>query len=88
MLRSREDAMRKLMARIDWARTRARATSSSRELPLESLPQSLPLRGVLEHLVGSWQASSTASGWRRCWSSALKGRFVLVEAAPESPSDW
>jgi hypothetical protein len=85
MLRSRQDAVQKLMARIDLGQGTREGDFLSRELPLESLPQSSPLRGVLDvwsQLAGKFDRERLAPLLAR----ALNGRFVLVEAAPENPS--
>jgi hypothetical protein len=85
MLRSRQDAVQKLMARIDLGQGARQGDFLSRELPLESLPQSSPLRGVLDvwsQLAGRFDRERLAPLLAR----ALKGRFVLVEAAPGNPS--
>jgi hypothetical protein len=82
MLRSREDALRKLMARIDFGQGARAGDFLHQDLPLESLPQSSPLRGVLD----AWSASGGRFDRDRLaplLASALRGRFVLVEASPE-----
>jgi hypothetical protein len=85
MLRSRQDAVKKLMARIDLGHGTREGDFLSRELPLESLPQSSPLRGVLDvwsQLAGRFDRKRLAPLLQR----ALKGRFVMVESTPENPS--
>jgi hypothetical protein len=85
MLRSRQEAVRKLIARIDLGRAAREGDFLQQELPLESLPKSSPLRGVLD----MWSASDGKFDRERLaplLERALNGRFVLVETSPEKPS--
>jgi hypothetical protein len=85
MLRSRQDAVRKLMSRIDLGQGTRNGDFLQRDLPLESLQQASPLKGVLD----MWAASGGQFDRERLTpllESALNGRFVLVEASPEKPS--
>jgi hypothetical protein len=85
MLRSRQDAVRKLMARIDFGQGTREGDFLQTELPLESLPASSPLRSVLD----IWEASDGQFDRERLaplLERALNGRFVMVEASPEKPS--
>jgi hypothetical protein len=85
MLRSRQDAVHKLMARVDLGQGAREGDFLQRELPLESLPAASPLRSVLD----MWSASGGKFDRERIaplLERALKGRFVLVEASPERPA--
>jgi hypothetical protein len=85
MLRSRQDAVTKLMARVDLGRDAREGDFLQQELPLESLPASSPLRGVLD----IWSATGGRFDRERLTpllARALKGRFVMVEASPDRPS--
>jgi len=85
MLGSRQDAVRKLMARIDFGQGSREGDFLQQSLPLESLPASSPLKGVLD----LWSASGGKFDRERLaplLERALNGRFVLVEAVPDKPS--
>jgi hypothetical protein len=85
MLRSRQDAVQKLMTRVDLGRGVREGDFLQQELPLEGLPAASPLRSVLD----MWSASGGKFDRARLTpllARALKGRFVLVEASPDRPS--
>ena len=85
MLRSRQDAVSKLLARVDLGQGVRQGDFLQQELPLESLPEASPLRGVLD----LWSGSGGKFDRERLaplLARALKGRFVLVEASPDRPS--
>ncbi|MBX9588488.1 MAG: hypothetical protein K2X43_04230 [Hyphomonadaceae bacterium] len=85
MMRSREEAVRRLMSRVDFGQGTRDGDFLQQELSLESLPPSSPLRDVLE----MWRASGGKFDRERLaplLERALQGRFVLAEAAPNRPS--
>ncbi len=85
MLRSRQDAVSKLLARVDLGQGVRQGDFLQQELSLESLPEASPLRGVLD----LWSGSGGKFDRERLaplLARALKGRFVLVEASPDRPS--
>jgi hypothetical protein len=85
MLRSRQDAVRKLMARIDFGQGARDGDFLQQDLPLETLSPASPLRGVLD----AWSACGGKFDRARMaplLAKALNGRYVLVEASPEKPS--
>jgi hypothetical protein len=85
MLPSRQDAVRKLMSRVDFGQASRDGDFLQEALPLESLSSSSPLKGVLDF----WSASGGKFDRERLTpllQRALNGRFVLVEASPDRPS--
>ena len=85
MLRSRQDAVQKLMARVDLGQSTREGDFLHEELPLESLPSASPLRSVLD----MWSATGGKLDRERLTpllARALNGRFVMVEASPDRPS--
>ena len=68
MTRSRDEAVRKLMSRVDFGQGARDGDFLQEDLPLDGLPQTSPLWDVLE----AWRASggnSIANGWPPCWSA-------------------
>ena len=85
MTRSRDEAVRKLMARVDFGQGARDGDFLQEDLPLDDLPQSSPLWDVLE----AWRDSDGKFDRERLaplLERALNGRFVLVEASPERPA--
>ena len=85
MTRSRDEAVRKLMSRVDFGQGARDGDFLQEDLPLDGLPQTSPLWDVLE----AWRASGGKFDRERLaplLERALNGRFVLVEASPERPS--
>jgi hypothetical protein len=85
MLRSRDEAVRRLMARIDFGQGARDGDFLQESLPLDSLPRQSPLREVLD----VWRACGGKFDRNRLapiLERALNGRFVLVEAHPERPA--
>lgn len=85
MLRSRKDAVRSLMARVEFGKGTRDGDFLQQNLPLDSLPQSSPLKSVLE----LWSASGGKFDRERLMpllERALKGRFVLAQAVSDRPS--
>lgn len=85
MLRSSADAVRRLMARVDFRQGARDGDFLQQSLSLESLTQSSPLKGVLD----MWSTSGGKYDRERLaplLERALNGRFVLVEASPDRPS--
>jgi len=85
MMRSREEAVRKLMARVDFGEGARDGDFLQESLPLDSLSRSSPLREVLD----MWRASDGKFDRERLTpllERALSGRFVLVQAIADSPS--
>ena len=86
MVRSREEAVRKLMARVDFGQRRARRRfPAAGPAARQRCPQARPLRAC--------STSGRASGGKYdrerlapLLERALNGRFVLVEAPPTAPS--
>jgi hypothetical protein len=85
MLRSREDAVRRLMARVDFGVGNRDGDFLQQDLPLEALPASSPLKGVLT----MWAESDGRFDRERLapiLERSLNGRFVMVEASPTRPA--
>jgi len=85
MMRSRDEAVRKLLTRVDFGQGARDGDFLQQDLPLESLPDTSPLREVLD----MWRASGGRFDRERLaplLERALNGRFVLVEASPDRPS--
>jgi hypothetical protein len=85
LMRSRDEAVRKLMTRVDFGQGARDGDFLQQDLPLESLPDTSPLRDVLD----MWRASGGKFDRERLaplLERALNGRFVLVEANPERPA--
>src|SRR5438552_12879 len=81
---SRKDAVRKLIARVAAGQGTREGDFLQHSLPLERLPQSSPLKAVLD----IWSASGGKFDRKRLaplLERALNGRFVLVEAARDRP---
>jgi hypothetical protein len=84
MMRSREEAVRKLMNRVDFGQGAREGDFLQEVLPLDSLPRASPLREVLD----MWHALGGKLDRERLapvLDRALQGRYVLVEAAAERP---
>jgi hypothetical protein len=85
MLRSRDEAVRKLMARVDFGQGARDGDFLQESLPIDTLPRVSPLREVLD----VWRACGGKFDRERLapvLERALNGRFVLVEAHPERPA--
>jgi hypothetical protein len=85
MMRSRDEAVRKLMGRVDFDQGAREGDFLQEDLPLDSLPDTSPLRDVLN----MWHASGGKFDRERLapiLERALNGRFVLAEAASDRPS--
>ena len=82
MLRSREEVIRKLMARVDFGQGAREGDFLQESLPIDTLPRLSPLREVLD----AWRACGGRFDRERLapvLERALNGRFVLVEAFPD-----
>jgi len=85
MLRSRTDAVRRLMALVEFGVGARDDDFLHEELSLESLPDTSPLHGVLV----MWSESNGKYDRERLaplLEGRLNGRFVLVEASPTQPA--
>lgn len=81
MLPSRAEAVRRLLACVDFGVGNRDNDFLSRELPVESLPDTSPLRAVL----AMWSESNGRFNRDQLTpflERALNGRYVLVEASP------
>jgi hypothetical protein len=81
MLRSRADAVKRLLARVDFAIGGRESDFLHQELPLESLVEASPLK----RLLTLWSEASGVFDHERLapiLSGTLKERFVLVESSP------
>ncbi len=85
MLRSRQDAVRKLMTRVDFGRGKRDGDFLQRSLPLDSLSEASPLKAVLDMWCGS-EGKFDRERLAPLLERALNGRFVLVEAAADRPT--
>jgi hypothetical protein len=85
MLRSRADAVRRLMGRVDFGVGNRDGDFLCRELPLESLSESSPLKGVLT-MWSEAQGKFDRGRLEPLLARKLNGRFVLVEASPTRPA--
>ena len=86
MMRSRDEAVRKLMARVDFGQGARDGDFLQEDLPLDGLPANLAAEGRARSM---WRASGGKFDRERLaplLERALNGRFVLVEASPERPS--
>lgn len=84
MLPSLQEAVRRLLARVDPGVGARDGDFLQKLLPLEHLPPSSPLDGLL----AMWRQSAGKFDRERLeplLGRALNGRFVLVEASPERP---
>jgi hypothetical protein len=84
MLRSRQEAVRRLLARVDPGIGSREGDFLQQSLPLAALPSSSPLDGVL----AMWRDSAGRFDRERLdplLGRALNGRFVLVEASSDRP---
>ncbi len=81
MLRSRADAVKRLLARVDFSVGDRERDFLHQELPLESLDEASPLK----RLLTLWSEASGVFDHERLaplLRGTLKERFVLVEASP------
>ena len=81
MLRSRDEAVRRLMGRVDFGQGSRDGDFLQEHLPLESLPPSSPLREVLD----IWRSTGGKFDRERLaplLERAVQGRYVLAEATP------
>lgn len=85
MMRSRDEAVRRLLDSVDFGQGTRDGDFLQEDLPLEALPETSPLWDVLQ----TWRASGGTFDRERLaplLERALNGRFVLVEATPDRPS--
>ena len=85
MTSSRDEAVRRLMARVDFGQGARDGDFLQENLPLESLPASSPLREVL-HMWRAADGKFDRDQLAPLLERALEGRFVLAEAAPNASS--
>ncbi len=85
MLRSRADAVKRLLAKVEFGVGGRDGDFLYEELPIDSLEEASPLRSAL----AMWSESNGAFDRQRIapfLERGLNGRFVLVEASPTTPA--
>ena len=85
MMRSRDEAVRKLMDRVDFGQGARDGDFLQEDLPVTGLAQASPLREILN----MWHALGGKFDRERLepvLDRALHGRYVLVEAAADRPA--
>lgn len=85
LVRSRAEAIQRLLARVECGAGGRDGDFLYEELPIDSLEETSPLRNVLS----MWSEANGAFDRKRMapfLERGLNGRFVLVEASPTSPA--